>query len=203
MRFLVFLAITSFSQALLPHSAPKQRYSPPISRVSYLEEPYSFKNEKSVSARWMNEAEAASLGLPTHGLTPKQSSQSFWGAFMAVIIIAFAGVSLSDVLSSSTLSILQSAGLIDQDILWTDLLMANIKYADLAGYVILAFSLTNLIVNENAWAPVQPVMHDPDNEWCLTDDDYQSQICGAAQVLEDGVVCVEHVANGKAQWVCA
>ena len=204
MRFFVFIAATSFSQALLLHPAPTQRCSSPIARVSFPEETDSFKFGDSVQARWIGEAEAASLGLPTHGFTQTQATESLLGAVVGVSMIAFAGVLLSDGSSSSTLSMLQSAGMLDQNILWTDLLMDHMEYANLAGYVVLALSLTNLIVNDEAWAPAQPVLEEPDpeNEWCLTDD-YQGQICGAAQVLEDGMVCVEHIIGGKPQWVCA
>jgi hypothetical protein len=204
LRFFVFIAATSFSQALLLHPAPTQRCSSPIARVSIPEETDSFKFGDSVQALWISEAEAASLGLPTHRVAQTQATESLLGAVVGVSMIAFAGVLLSSSSSSSALSMLQSAGMLDQDILWTDLLMDHMEYANLAGYVVLALSLTNLIVNDEAWAPAQPVLEelDPENEWCLTDDS-QGQICGAAQVLEDGMVCVEHIIGGKPQWVCA
>jgi len=191
MRFFVFIAAISFSQALMLHPAPVPRFAPPQAQVPR-------------QVRWIGEAEAASLGLPTHGFTQKENTVSLLGAIVGVSVVSFAGVFLSDAFSNINLSWLQSAGLLEQDVLWTTSLMNRVEYANMAGYVILALSLTNLIVNDEAWAPTQPILGEPEagSEVCLTDDG-EGQICGAGRVLEDGMVCVEHLSAGKPQWVCA
>jgi len=198
-RFLLFATAISFSKALLLHRAAPIQRCPPITAVAN-----DLFSGQPVEARWIGEAEAAALGLPTHGLTETQATANLLGALAGVGFAAYSGIALSDALSSSTLSMLQNSGMLDQDILWTDLMMQQVEYASTAGYVVLALALTNLVVNDEAWAPVQPVLEQPDaeDEWCLTDD-YQGAICGAAQVLEDGMVCVEHLSGGKPQWVCA
>ena len=151
-------------------------------------------------ARVVAGIEAEQLGLRPTTRAEKNAAASVLGALIGASACALAGAGVSEASTDQTLSMLNSAGLFTEDVLFTDLLLQGIDAGNVAGYAVLMLAVTILLVKPDAWAYATHLAAE-EVEACLIDDS-EGPICGPAQMLED-MVCVEQSNGGDLHWVCA
>ena len=79
------------------------------------------------------------------------AATNVFGALVGASACALAGAGLSAATSDSALSTLGSTGLLDQDILYTDLLVKGYDAGNTFGYAVLALALMIALASPEAW----------------------------------------------------
>ena len=149
--------------------------------------------------RVIADTEARTLGLPSLTPTQKDAAASVFGALLGASACALAEAQVSAETTDKSLALLSSAGMFDQDVLFTDLLVRGVDAGNVAGYAVLALAVMILVANPDAW-PVATHLAADEIDACLIDDFGEGHICGPSQMLED-MLCVAD--NDGLQWVCA
>jgi hypothetical protein len=129
------------------------------------------------------------------------AATNVFGALVGASACALAGAGLSAATSDSALSALGSTGLFDQDVLYTDLLVKGYDAGNTFGYAVLALALLIALAAPEAWESAATLAIE-EVDACLIDYDEAGPICGKA-TYQDGLTCIEQIANGQTRWVCA
>lgn len=149
--------------------------------------------------RVIADTEARTLGLPSLTPTERAAAASVFGALLGASVCTLAGAEHSASTADHSLALLSGAGMFDQDVLFTDLLMKGVDAGNVAGYAVLALAVMMLAINPEAWQ-VSTQMAVDEIDACLIDDFGEGHICGPSQMLED-MLCVAD--SDGLQWVCA
>ena len=129
------------------------------------------------------------------------AATNVFGALVGATACALAGAGLSAATSDSALSTLGSTGLLNQDLLYTDLLVKGYDAGNTFGYAVLALALMIALASPEAWESAATLAIE-EVDACLLDYDEAGPICGKA-TFEDGLTCIEQIMNGQTRWVCA
>ena len=144
-------------------------------------------------------SQAKMMAVPNE--VKSNAATNVFGALVGATACALAGAGLSAATSDSALSTLGSTGLLDQDILYTDLLVKGYDAGNTFGYAVLALALMIALASPEAWESAATLAIE-EVDACLLDYDEAGPICGKA-TFEDGLTCIEQITNGQTRWVCA
>jgi len=125
------------------------------------------------------------------------------GALLGSSAMAAIGVSFSTASTDYSLSLLNTAGMFDQSVLFTDKLMDALDTANVAGYAMLPLAVLYMM-QATPKVYVEAVQDVLQEEACLIPEE-QEPICGAMSFdsTEDGMFCIEDYSSGGLKWVCA
>jgi hypothetical protein len=149
-------------------------------------------------------------GEPAEPLAARQAkldrhAAEVMGALMGVTAMAAVGYGTSSVSVDSSLSMLGAAGMYNEHVLFTDILMRWADSANQAGTAILPLAILYLMqAAPSAYLETAEAdLTDLEEEACLIA--FEEPVCGnlSFDSADDGFSCVEAYTNGKLRWVCA
>jgi hypothetical protein len=150
---------------------------------------------------------------PEKSLETHYSAAKYCGALLGASAVAAIGVGASTMSTDYSLSLLGAAGIFNEHVLFTDLLMRWLDAANVAGCATLPLAVLYLmqaspddfLATANRDAKVMA----EDAEACLvtweTVGEAVESVCGAVSFdsTDDGMMCVEDYSTGSLKWVCA